>query len=64
MTTTCIWIITAASNYQIEPADRWNLKLIAGKIIPAIATTAAVVSGMGGLELIKVIAALNDPSVP
>eukprot|EP00004_Rigifila_ramosa_P017429 TRINITY_DN4246_c0_g1_i4.p1 TRINITY_DN4246_c0_g1~~TRINITY_DN4246_c0_g1_i4.p1 ORF type:complete len:601 (-),score=158.93 TRINITY_DN4246_c0_g1_i4:11-1813(-) len=60
------WIHAASSlraqNYRITLCDRLKTKLVAGKIIPAIATTTSAVSGFAAVELVKVLCGLNSLS--
>lgn len=47
-------------NYGILPVNHARIKQIVGRIIPAIATSTAVVAGLLGLELYKVVSGLRS----
>lgn len=48
------------SIYGIPPIDKLSVQQLAGRIIPAMATTTAVVSGLVGQELVKVAAEIDN----
>tara|TARA_Y100000590_G_scaffold240874_2_gene270881 strand:- start:161 stop:2830 length:2670 start_codon:yes stop_codon:yes gene_type:complete len=57
--------MTSASNcraelYNIEPASEFETKGIAGKIIPAVATTTSTIVGLISIELMKFIMKKNS----
>jgi len=44
-----------ASCYKLEPMEWIQVKLKAGRIVPALATTIASISGLQTLELVKIL---------
>ena len=54
-----------ALNYQLEEMDWITVKLKAGRIVPALATTTAAIAGLQTIELIKLlkrdVMKLNEP---
>merc|ERR1712195_333742 len=59
-----IWSSTnlRAWNYQLELATRHKVKMIAGKIIPAILTATASICVLMTLEILKIIKGIDDLS--
>ncbi|KAL0232794.1 hypothetical protein GEMRC1_011541 [Eukaryota sp. GEM-RC1] len=49
-----------ATNYYIPTADKHRTRGIAGKIVPAMVTTTALVVGMVSIELLKLLQEKND----
>lgn len=52
-----------AFNYQIKMSTRLNVKLTAGRIIPALATTTAMVCGLVELEYCKLVLGLDNQGI-
>jgi hypothetical protein len=44
-----------ASNYKLDEMDWLTVKIKAGRIVPALATTTSVVAGLQTIELCKVL---------
>jgi len=44
-----------STNYKLDPMDWITVKLKAGRIVPALATTTAAVAGLQTLELVKLL---------
>jgi len=44
-----------AASYELDPMDWLQVKLKAGRIVPAMATTTAAIAGLQALELVKLL---------
>jgi ubiquitin-activating enzyme E1 len=49
-----------ARNYHLEECDKLKSKLIAGRIVPAIATTTATIVGAACIEIMKLVQGFKD----
>jgi len=53
-----------AANYDIKPSERSHVKVTAGRIIPALATTTAMICGLVDLEFMKLVKGLHKGEQP
>jgi len=44
-----------SENYKLDPMDWLTVKIKAGRIIPALATTTAAIAGLQTIELVKIL---------
>jgi len=49
-----------ATNYEIELADEFRVRQTAGRIVPAMATTTAMITGNVLIELYKIVQGFDD----
>ena len=52
-----------ASNYGLQPMDWITVKIKAGRIVPALATTTASIAGLQTIEMLKVLKSLPIESI-
>jgi len=53
-----------SSNYDIKRSERSHVKVTAGRIIPALATTTAMICGLVDLEFMKLVKGLHKEENP
>eukprot|EP00421_Protoceratium_reticulatum_P041227 CAMPEP_0168451102 /NCGR_PEP_ID=MMETSP0228-20121227/48465_1 /TAXON_ID=133427 /ORGANISM="Protoceratium reticulatum, Strain CCCM 535 (=CCMP 1889)" /LENGTH=1211 /DNA_ID=CAMNT_0008465713 /DNA_START=29 /DNA_END=3664 /DNA_ORIENTATION=+ len=53
-----------SANYDIKPSDRAHVKVTAGRIIPALATTTAMICGLVDAEFLKLVKGLHKAEGP
>lgn len=53
-----------AANYDIKLSERAHVKVTAGRIIPALATTTAMICGLVDVEFVKLVKGLHKGEAP